>query len=200
MFFLMFFEVSCIVSVFCWWYIIFVGVVCVLIVGIGVGCYGGFSDVVGCVGLDCVYMSIILVVYVVLEFGWSVVIFVFNVFEQGWGVQVIILYGVLVDQLCGVVDGKLVDLVNFLVELDIVCLVKVGKVDKDWDVDVIKGILFGLVVMFVVCVGNLKNIRDWDDLLCLGIEVIMFSLLSLGFVKWNLLVFYVVKSDGGWNN
>jgi len=78
-------------------------------------------------------------------------------------------------------------------------LVKAGKVSKDWNADATKGIPFGSVVTLVVRKGNPKNIKDWDDLLRPGIEVITPSPLSSGSAKWNLLAPYSVKSEGGTN-
>ncbi|MDT5409242.1 MAG: sulfate/thiosulfate transport system substrate-binding protein, partial [Mycobacterium sp.] len=101
------------------------------------------------------------------------------------------------DQSRGVVDGKPADVVNFSVEPDVTRLVKAGKVSKDWDKDATKGIPFGSVVTLVVRPGNPKNIKDWDDLLRPGVEVITPSPLSSGSAKWNLLAPYVVKSVGG---
>jgi sulfate transport system substrate-binding protein len=78
-------------------------------------------------------------------------------------------------------------------------LVKAGKVAQDWDAGVTKGIPFGSVVSLVVRKGNPKNIKDWDDLLAPGIEVVTPSPLSSGSAKWNLLAPYAAKSDGGRN-
>jgi sulfate/thiosulfate transport system substrate-binding protein len=112
-------------------------------------------------------------------------------------VQVITSYGASGDQSRGVVDGKPADIVNFSVEPDITRLVKAGKVSKDWDKDATKGIPFGSVVTLLVRPGNPKNIKDWDDLLRPGVEVITPSPLSSGSAKWNLLAPYAVKSGGG---
>lgn len=141
-------EASCIASASRWRHIIPAGVVCALIAGIGVGCHGGPSDVVGRAGPDRAHTSITLVAYAVPEPGWSAVIPTFNASEQGRGVQVITSYGASADQSRGVADGKPADLVNFSVEPDIARLVKAGKVDKDWDADATKGIPFGSVVTF----------------------------------------------------
>src|SRR6202034_2068208 len=70
-------------------------------------------------------------------------------------------------------------------------------VAKYWDKYATKGIPFGSVVTLVVRPGNPKNIKDWDDLLRPGVEVITPSPLSSGSAKWNLLAPYVVKSVGG---
>jgi sulfate/thiosulfate-binding protein len=160
-------------------------------------CHGGPSDVVGGGGLSNADTSITLVAYSVPEPGWSKVIPAFNASQEGKGIQVIASYGASGDQSRGVVDGKPADVVNFSVEPDVTRLVKAGKVSKDWDKDITKGIPFGSVVTLVVRPGNPKNIKDWDDLLRPGVEVITPSPLSSGSAKWNLLAPYVVKSGGG---
>lgn len=175
--------------------------VAVLAVAAGVlaACHGGASDVVGGGGQGNSRTSITLVAYSAPEPGWSKVIPAFNASQQGKGVQVVTSYGASGDQSRGVVDGKPADIVNFSVEPDITRLVKAGKVSKDWDKDATKGIPFGSVVTLVVRQGNPKNIKDWDDLLKPGVEVITPSPLSSGSAKWNLLAPYAVKSEGGRN-
>jgi sulfate/thiosulfate transport system substrate-binding protein len=162
-------------------------------------CHGGPSDVVGGDGPTNAHTSITLVAYSAPEPGWSTVIPAFNASQEGKGVQVITSYGASGDQSRGVVDGKPADLVNFSVEPDIARLVKAGKVSSDWDKDATKGIPFGSVVTLVVRPGNPKNIKDWDDLLRPGVEVITPSPLSSGSAKWNLLAPYAIKSAGGHN-
>ncbi|HET7072809.1 MAG TPA: sulfate ABC transporter substrate-binding protein [Mycobacterium sp.] len=176
----------------------FVGVL-TLIVGVVAACQGGASDVVGGGGLTAAHTSLTLVAYSAPEPGWSKVIPAFNASDEGKSVQVITSYGASGDQSRGVVDGKPADLVNFSVEPDITRLVKAGKVSKDWNTDATKGIPFGSVVALVVRAGNPKNIKDWDDLLRPGIQVITPSPLSSGSAKWNLLAPYAVKSQGGNN-
>lgn len=171
-----------------------------MIAVIAAGCHGGASDVVGGGGLANAHTSITLVAYSVPEPGWSKIIPAFNASDEGKGVQVVTSYGASGDQSRGVVDGKPADVVNFSVEPDITRLVKAGKVSKDWNTDATKGIPFGSLVTLVVRKGNPKNIKDWDDLLRPGIEVITPSPLSSGSAKWNLLAPYAVKSDGGSNS
>jgi sulfate/thiosulfate transport system substrate-binding protein len=176
--------------------------VCVfaLIVAVIAGCGGGPSDLVGGGGLANARNSITLVAYSVPEPGWSKIIPAFNASEEGRGIQVITSYGASGDQSRGVLNGKPADIVNFSVEPDITRLVKAGKISKDWNTNATKGIPFGSVVSLVVRKGNPKNIRDWDDLLRPGIEVITPSPLSSGSAKWNLLAPYAVKSQGGSND
>ena len=160
---------------------------------------GGSSDVAGDTGGSNAETTLTLVAYAVPEPGWSKIIPAFAATPEGKGVAVTTSYGASGDQSRGVVDGKPADIVNFSVEPDITRLVKADKVDKDWNADVTKGIPFGSVVSLVVRKGNPKNIKDWDDLLQPGLEVVTPSPLSSGSAKWNLLAPYAAKSDGGKN-
>jgi sulfate/thiosulfate-binding protein len=161
-------------------------------------CGGGSSDVAG--GGDQpsgASTTLTLVAYAVPEPGWSKILPAFAATPEGKGVAVTTSYGASGDQSRAVVDGKPADIVNFSVEPDITRLVKADKVAKEWNADATKGIPFGSVVSLVVRKGNPKNIKDWDDLLQPGIEVVTPSPLSSGSAKWNLLAPYAAKSNGG---
>lgn len=162
-------------------------------------CGGGSSDVVGGDGQSEADTTLILVAYAVPEPGWSTIIPAFAATPEGKGVAVTTSYGASGDQSRAVVDGKPADIVNFSVEPDVSRLVKANKVASDWNKDVTKGIPFGSVVTLVVRKGNPKNIRDWDDLLQPGVEVVTPSPLSSGSAKWNLLAPYSATSNGGQN-
>ena len=162
-------------------------------------CGGGSSDVVGGGNAPDADTTLTLVAYAVPEPGWSKIIPAFAATDEGKGVEVTTSYGASGDQSRAVVDGKPADIVNFSVEPDVTRLVKAGKVAADWNADVTKGVPFGSVVSLVVRKGNPKSIRDWDDLLAPGIEVVTPSPLSSGSAKWNLLAPWAVKSDGGKN-
>lgn len=162
-------------------------------------CGGGSSDVVGGDGQSAADTTLTLVAYAVPEPGWSKIIPAFAATPEGKGVGVTTSYGASGDQSRAVVDGKPADIVNFSVEPDVSRLVKANKVASDWNKDVTKGIPFGSVVTLVVRKGNPKNIRDWDDLLQPGVEVVTPSPLSSGSAKWNLLAPYAAKSNGGQN-
>lgn len=161
------------------------------------GCGGGASDEVGGGTGEDAETTLTLVAYAVPEPGWSEIIPAFAATPAGEGVAVTASYGSSGDQSRSVVDGKPADLVNFSVEPDITRLVKVGKVSPEWNADVTKGVPFGSVVTLVVRKGNPKNIKDWDDLVAPGIEVVTPSPLSSGSAKWNLLAPYAAKSAGG---
>lgn len=160
-------------------------------------CGGGASDTVGGDGQGKADTTLTLVAYAVPEPGWSKIIPAFAATAEGKGTAVTTSYGASGDQSRAVADGKPADIVNFSVEPDITRLVKAGKVGEDWNADVTKGIPFGSVVSLVVRQGNPKNIKDWDDLLQPGLEVVTPSPLSSGSAKWNLLAPYAAKSNGG---
>ncbi|HKP40235.1 sulfate ABC transporter substrate-binding protein [Mycobacterium sp.] len=160
-------------------------------------CGGGSSDVAGGSQQPAAETTLTLVAYAVPEPGWSKIIPAFAATPEGKGVAVTTSYGASGDQSRAVVDGKPADIVNFSVEPDVSRLVKANKVAKDWNADATKGIPFGSVVSLVVRKGNPKNIKDWDDLLKPGIEVVTPSPLSSGSAKWNLLAPYAAKSNGG---
>ena len=162
-------------------------------------CGGGSSDVAGGSSTPAAETTLTLVAYAVPEPGWSKIIPAFAATPEGKGVAVTTSYGASGDQSRAVVDGKPADIVNFSVEPDVSRLIKANKVAKDWNADATKGIPFGSVVSLVVRKGNPKNIKDWDDLLQPGLEVVTPSPLSSGSAKWNLLAPYAAKSNGGQN-
>jgi sulfate transport system substrate-binding protein len=161
------------------------------------GCGGGASDVAGGSSTPAAQTTLTLVAYAVPEPGWSKIIPAFAATPEGKGVGVTTSYGASGDQSRAVQDGKPADIVNFSVEPDVTRLVKANKVDKGWNADVTRGIPFGSVVSLVVRKGNPKHIKDWDDLLQPGLEVVTPSPLSSGSAKWNLLAPYAAKSNGG---
>ena len=160
-------------------------------------CGGGASDVAGQSAGPAAATTLTLVAYSVPEPGWSKILPAFSASSEGKGIAVTTSYGASGDQSRAVVDGKPADLVNFSVEPDVTRLVKANKVGKDWNTDATKGIPFDSDVVLVVRKGNPKNIKDWDDLLQPGVEVVTPSPLSSGSAKWNLLAPYAAKSNGG---
>lgn len=162
-------------------------------------CGGGASDVAGDTAASNADTTLTLVAYAVPEPGWAKVGPAFAATEEGKGVAITGSYGASGDQSRKVEAGAPADIVNFSVEPDITRLVKAGKVAEDWNADATKGLAFGSVVTLVVRPGNPKGIKDWDDLLKPGVEVVTPNPLSSGSAKWNLLAPYAAKSNGGAN-
>ena len=164
-----------------------------------VACGGGAGDIVGADAAGDADTTLILVAYAVAEPGWSNIVTAFAETPAGEGVAVRTSYGASSDQARAVADGKAADIVSFSIESDVTRLVEAGKVAPEWNSDVTGGVPFGSVVTLVVRKGNPRNIRDWDDLLAPGVEVVTPSPMSSGSAKWNLLAPYAVKSQGGRN-
>ncbi|MEH3054044.1 MAG: sulfate ABC transporter substrate-binding protein [Patulibacter minatonensis] len=138
-----------------------------------------------------------LVGYAVPKPGFDKIIPAFQKTAAGKGITFTQSYGASGDQSRKVEAGLDTDIVNFSVEPDITRLVKAGIVADDWNADEHKGLPFGSVVTIVTRAGNPKGIKDWDDLLKPGVEVVTPNPFSSGSAKWNLLAPYAVKSDGG---
>jgi sulfate transport system substrate-binding protein len=170
-------------------------------------CSGGASDVVGggvpaTGATDAAAGSggtINLYAYAVPKPGFDKVIPAFTATAAGKGVTFQQSYGASGDQSRKVAAGATADFVNFSVEPDVTRLVDAGLVDKGWNAGQYQGIPFGSVVTIVVRKGNPKGIKDWDDLLKPGVNVVTPNPFSSGSAKWNLLAPYTAKSDGGKN-
>lgn len=165
------------------------------------GCAGGGSSDVagGTTSAAAGGTTLNLYAYAVPKVGFDKIIPAFNATEAGAGVQFQQSYGASGDQSRKVEAGAEADVVNFSVTPDVTRLVKAGLVAEDWDAGEHKGIPFGSVVTIVVRKGNPKNIKDWDDLLNAGVEVVTPNPFSSGSAKWNLLAPYAAKSEGGKN-
>ncbi|WP_404391333.1 sulfate ABC transporter substrate-binding protein [Humibacillus xanthopallidus] len=164
-------------------------------------CAGGSSDVVaqpGSTGAGgAVTSTLNLYAYAVPKVAFDVLIPAFQQSDGGKGVQFQQSYGASGDQSRKVAAGAEADIVNFSVEPDVTRLVEAGLVDANWNANADKGIPFGSVVTIVVRKGNPKGIKDWDDLLEPGVEVVTPNPFSSGSAKWNLLAPYAAKSEGG---
>ncbi len=168
-------------------------------------CSGGSSDVVGAPAASQAPAAggsggtINLYAYAVPKPGFDKLIPAFTATAAGQGVTFQQSYGASGDQSRKVAAGATADFVNFSVEPDVTRLVDAGLVDKSWNAGPHKGIPFGSVVTIVVRKGNPKGIKDWDDLLKPGVNVVTPNPFSSGSAKWNLLAPYSAKSDGGKN-
>jgi sulfate transport system substrate-binding protein len=169
-------------------------------------CSGGSSDVVGAPAgstqapaAEGSGGTINLYAYAVPKPGFDKLIPAFTATAAGKGVTFQQSYGASGDQSRKVAAGAAADFVNFSVEPDVTRLVDAGLVDQSWNSGAHKGVPFGSVVTIVVRKGNPKGIKDWDDLLRPGVNVVTPNPFSSGSAKWNLLAPYSAKSDGGKN-
>jgi sulfate transport system substrate-binding protein len=99
-------------------------------------------------------------------------------------------YGASGDQARAVAAGLKADIVQFSTGLDVDLLVKAGLVDKNWDKQTAKGIATNSIVVFAVRDGNPKHIKNWDDLVRPGVQIVTPNPASSGAAKWNVMAAY----------
>lgn len=170
--------------------------------GLGACAGGGPSDTVaqpGSTNAAAVTSTVNLYAYAVPKVAFDAVIPAFQQTPAGRGVAFQASYGASGDQSRKVAAGAAADVVDFSVEPDVTRLVAAGLVDPSWHGNAHQGVPFGSVVTLVVRKGNPKAIRNWDDLLRPGVEVVTPNPFSSGSARWNLLAPYAAKSAGGTN-
>jgi sulfate/thiosulfate transport system substrate-binding protein len=91
--------------------------------------------------------------------------------------------------------GLPADVVAFSLAPDMDRLVESGHVAEDWASDEHKGMVTNSVVVFIVRKGNPKSIRDWDDLVQDGVEVITPNPFTSGGARWNVMAAYGSQPD-----
>ena len=99
-------------------------------------------------------------------------------------------YGASGDQARAVAAGLDADIVQLSTGLDIELLEQAGLVDPKWDRQSYKGIATNSIVVFAVRDGNPKKIKNWNDLIKPGVEIVTPNPLSSGAAKWNVLAAY----------
>ena len=107
-------------------------------------------------------------------------------------------YGASGDQSRAVADGLKADYVHFSVPSDVTRLVDAGLVADDWNTGPNKGVVSTSLVVFAVPKGNPNNIKDWDDLIKPGVEIVTPNPASSGAARWNALAAWgQVIANGG---
>jgi sulfate/thiosulfate-binding protein len=99
-------------------------------------------------------------------------------------------YGASGEQARAVVAGLKADVVALSLEPDMTALVNRGIVPKSWKSDKWQGIVTRSVVVFAVRRGNPKKIRDWEDLVKPGVQVVTPNVQTSGGAKWNIMAAY----------
>jgi sulfate/thiosulfate transport system substrate-binding protein len=106
-------------------------------------------------------------------------------------------YGSSGEQSRAVEAGLPADIVAFSLEPDVTRLVEAGLVDGSWKDDEHGGMVTRSVVVFAVRKGNPLQIRDWDDLVKPGVEVITPNPFTSGGARWNVMAAYGAKREQG---
>src|SRR5215208_101764 len=99
------------------------------------------------------------------------------------------------DQSRAVESGLKADVVAFSLEPDMTRLVKAGLVGGDWNAGPTKGMITDSVVVIGTRKGNPKNLKDWQDLIQPGVQVITPNPFTSGGARWNVLAGYGAESN-----
>jgi sulfate/thiosulfate transport system substrate-binding protein len=87
-----------------------------------------------------------------------------------------------------VVDGLQADVVTLALQGDIDQIAKAGKIKADWRSRLANNSSpYTSTIVFLVRKGNPKGIKDWDDLVKEGIQVITPNPKTSGGARWNYL-------------
>jgi sulfate transport system substrate-binding protein len=159
---------------------IFLSIFAVLAAIIVAGCGSGGSSA----------NKLALVAYSTPQEAYSKLIPAFQATTEGKGVTFSQSYGASGDQSRAVANGLKADVVEFSYEPDIERLVEADKVAKDWADNDTNGIVTNSVVVFAVRKGNPKGIKDWNDLIKPGTDVITANPVVSGGARWNLVAAY----------
>ena len=111
-------------------------------------------------------------------------------YEEQYGrkVDVIQSHGGSGAQARSVVEGCNADVVTLALEHDINLIENTGLIEKNWIEEFPKDSSpYTSTIVFLVRKGNPKNIKDWDDLVKKGVEVITPDPKSSGGACWNFL-------------
>jgi sulfate transport system substrate-binding protein len=141
--------------------------------------------------------SLSLVAYSTPQEAYEEIIPAFQRSQGGSGVSFKQSYGASGDQARAVEAGLDADVVALSLAPDVDKLVEAGKVAQDWNRDEYDGFVTNSVVVLATRKGNPKDIRDWDDLLRDGVEVIQPNPFTSGGAKWNIMAAYGAQREAG---
>ena len=134
--------------------------------------------------------SISLVAYSTPKEAYGQIISAFQKTKAGQGVTFQQSYSGSTEQAQAVVNGLHADVVALSLEPDIATLVKAKLVKPSWKNDRWHGIVTRSVVVFVLRDGNPKKIRDWEDLVKPGVQVVTPNPFTSGGARWNVMAAY----------
>lgn len=119
--------------------------------------------------------------------------------ETGKSVEVKQSHGGSGAQARSVIDGLQADVVTLALAYDIGAIAGRGLLDKEWQKRLPQNASpYTSTIVFLVRKGNPKGIKDWDDLLKKGVDVITPNPKTSGGARWNYLAAwgYALKKFG----
>jgi sulfate transport system substrate-binding protein len=99
-----------------------------------------------------------------------------------------------------VIEGLQADVVTLALAYDIDAIAKSGLIAKNWQSRLPQNSTpYTSTIVFLVRAGNPKGIKDWDDLVKPGIQVITPNPKTSGGARWNVLAAwsYALKANNG---
>ena len=95
-----------------------------------------------------------------------------------------------------VIDGQPADVVTLALEADINAIAKAGKIASDWKTRLPDSSApYTSTIVFLVREGNPKGIKDWDDLIKDGVQVITPNPKTSGGARWNYLAAWAYADE-----
>ncbi len=95
-----------------------------------------------------------------------------------------------------VIEGQPADVVTLALEADIDAIARAGKVAADWKTHLPDSSApYTSTIVFLVREGNPKGIKDWDDLIKPGIQVITPNPKTSGGARWNYLAAWAYADE-----
>lgn len=120
--------------------------------------------------------------------------------EKGQKVEITQSHGGSGKQARSVLEGNEADVVTLALEGDVDELRKADLIEDGWVKEFPKNSApYTSTIVFLVRKGNPKNLKDWDDIVQPGVEVITPDPKSSGGARWNFLAAwaYADKNSGG---
>lgn len=120
--------------------------------------------------------------------------------HTGQAVSVRMSHGGSGKQARSVIDGLQADVVTLALAYDIDTIASAGLIAPDWQRRLPQGSApYASTIVFLVRPGNPKRIRDWEDLVRPGMEIITPNPKTSGGARWNYLAAwgYVLKRELG---
>jgi sulfate/thiosulfate-binding protein len=99
-----------------------------------------------------------------------------------------------------VIEGLQADVVTLALSYDIDAIAKTGLIAKNWQSRLpLNSTPYTSTIVFLVRAGNPKGIKDWNDLIKPGIQVITPNPKTSGGARWNVLAAYAyaLKANNG---
>jgi sulfate transport system substrate-binding protein len=141
-------------------------------------------------GADAKETKLTLVAYSTPRDAYAKLIPEFKKTPAGRGVSFEQSYGASGEQARAVLAGLKADIVALSLEPDVTMLVKAALIAPGWKQNAWGGIVTRSVVVFAVRRGNPKKIRDWQDLVKPGVQIVTPNVQTSGGAKWNIMAAY----------